>query len=99
MERFLAYLEREGITGWPRLESGKLNMKRKTFKDMSKAYPQLEGAAATSLRTRQNAHSEACGRRRRPESNGALAIQSQDVTHTAESLSMDLLAGGVAAIS
>lgn len=42
MERFLAYLEREGITGWPRLESGKLDMEQETFKDMCKVYPQLE---------------------------------------------------------
>jgi DNA polymerase I len=40
-ERFAAYLEREGIV-WPRLESGKLNMRRKTFEDMSKGWPQLE---------------------------------------------------------
>jgi hypothetical protein len=41
MEKFAAYLSREGI-GWPLLESGKLNMKRKTFEDMSKGWPQLE---------------------------------------------------------
>jgi DNA polymerase-1 len=41
MERFAAYLAREGIS-WPLLESGKLNMKRKTFEDMSKGWPQLE---------------------------------------------------------
>ena len=41
MERFTAYLEREGIA-WPRLETGKLNMRRKTFEDMSKGCPQLE---------------------------------------------------------
>src|SRR5262249_29781067 len=41
MERFAAYLTREGI-GWPLLESGKFNMKRKTFEDMSKGWPQLE---------------------------------------------------------
>jgi hypothetical protein len=41
MEKFAAYLAREGI-GWPLLESGKLNMKRKTFEDMSKGWPQLE---------------------------------------------------------
>ena len=41
MERFAAYLDREGIT-WPRLESGKLNMQRKTFEEMSKGWPQLE---------------------------------------------------------
>jgi DNA polymerase I len=42
MERFEAYLARAGIIGWPRLETGKLNLKRKTFEDMSKGWPQLE---------------------------------------------------------
>ena len=42
MERFGAYLTRAGITGWPLLETGKLNMRRKTFEDMSKGWPQLE---------------------------------------------------------
>jgi DNA polymerase-1 len=42
MERFIAYLERAGITGWPLLESGKLNMRRKTFEEMSNGWPQLE---------------------------------------------------------
>jgi hypothetical protein len=42
MERFEGYLEREGIGGWPRLESGKLNMRRKTLEDMAKGWPQLE---------------------------------------------------------
>jgi hypothetical protein len=42
LERFEAYLARAGITGWPRLETGKLNMRRKTFEDMSKGWPQLE---------------------------------------------------------
>jgi DNA polymerase-1 len=41
LERFEAYCARSGIA-WPRLESGKLNMKRKTFEDMSKGQPQLE---------------------------------------------------------
>ena len=41
VERFAAYLEREGIA-WPQLESGKLNMRRKTFEEMSKGWPQLE---------------------------------------------------------
>ena len=41
MERFAAYLAREGII-WPQLETGKLNMRRKTFEDMSKGWPQLE---------------------------------------------------------
>ena len=35
MERFVAYLAREGIV-WPLLESGKLNLKRKIFEDMCK---------------------------------------------------------------
>jgi hypothetical protein len=42
MERFAAYAAREGIA-WPTLESGKLNMRRKTFEEMSKGWPQLEG--------------------------------------------------------
>ena len=42
MERFAGYCAREGIV-WPMLESGKLNMKRKTFDEMSKGWPQLEG--------------------------------------------------------
>jgi DNA polymerase I len=43
MELFEAYLKREGLlAGWPRLESGKLAMKTKTFEDMSKGSPQLE---------------------------------------------------------
>jgi DNA polymerase family A len=42
LERFEAYCTREGIA-WPRLDSGKLNMRRKTFEDMSKGWPQLEG--------------------------------------------------------
>jgi DNA polymerase I len=41
-ERFAAYLAREGIA-WPQLETGNLNMRRKTFEDMSKGWPQLEG--------------------------------------------------------
>jgi DNA polymerase I len=43
MERFGAYLAREGILGgWPRTETGKLSTKRKVFEDMSKGWPQLE---------------------------------------------------------
>lgn len=41
MERFTAYLAREGIV-WPLLETGKPNMRRKTFDEMSKGWPQLE---------------------------------------------------------
>ena len=43
MELFIAYLEREGIlANWPRLESGKLDMKRKIFEDMSKVIRSLK---------------------------------------------------------
>jgi hypothetical protein len=41
IERFEALCARLGID-WPRLESGKLNLRRKTFESMCKAYPQLE---------------------------------------------------------
>jgi DNA polymerase family A len=40
-ERFEAYLARNNID-WPRLETGKLSLRRKTFEDMSKGYPALE---------------------------------------------------------
>ena len=39
--RFENYLTRNGID-WPRLETGKLNLRRKTFEDMSRGYPVLE---------------------------------------------------------
>jgi DNA polymerase-1 len=40
-EKFGEYLEREGIA-WPRTETGKLDLRRKTFEGMSKGHPQLE---------------------------------------------------------
>jgi DNA polymerase-1 len=42
MEKFGAYLDREGIA-WPRTETGRLDVKDQTFKDMCRVYPQLEG--------------------------------------------------------
>jgi DNA polymerase I len=43
MECFTAYLAHTGILdNWPRLASGKLDMRRKTFDSMSKAWPQIE---------------------------------------------------------
>jgi hypothetical protein len=43
MALFTGCLERMGILpSWPRLETGKLNMKRKIFESMTKAYPELE---------------------------------------------------------
>jgi DNA polymerase-1 len=41
MELFEAYLARAGID-WPRLETGKLNTKQKTFENMCRGRPQLE---------------------------------------------------------
>jgi hypothetical protein len=42
-ECFAAYLKREGLfDSWQRSETGKLSLKRKTFEDMTKGYPQLE---------------------------------------------------------
>jgi DNA polymerase I len=41
MELFDAYLTRQGID-WPRLDTGKLNMRRKTFENMTRGWPQLE---------------------------------------------------------
>jgi hypothetical protein len=41
LKLFAGYLEREGIV-WPLLETGDFNMKRKTFEDMAKGFPQLE---------------------------------------------------------
>ena len=40
-ELFEGYLARNGID-WPRLETGKLNLRRKTFENMCKAFPALE---------------------------------------------------------
>jgi DNA polymerase I len=43
MVRFEGYLSREGmLAGWPRTETGKLDMRRKTFEMMTKGWPQLE---------------------------------------------------------
>jgi DNA polymerase-1 len=41
IEQFKAYLARVDI-GWPLLETGKLNMKRKVWEDQSRGHPQLE---------------------------------------------------------
>ena len=41
VELFRQYLARAGI-GWPTLETGKLNLQRKTFEAMVKGWPQLE---------------------------------------------------------
>jgi DNA polymerase-1 len=42
-QRWIAYLKREGLYDlWPRLESGTLDMRRKTFENMSRGFPKLE---------------------------------------------------------
>jgi DNA polymerase-1 len=40
-ERFESYLTQQGID-WPRLVSGKLNLRRKTFENMTRGWPELE---------------------------------------------------------
>jgi hypothetical protein len=40
-EHFEAYLARQGIA-WPRLESGKVNLRRKVFENMTRGCPELE---------------------------------------------------------
>ena len=57
------------------------------------------GPAPAAPRARQDAQSQAGGRRRRPQSHGAVAVQGQDVAHAAEGVAVDLLAGGVAALA
>jgi DNA polymerase-1 len=42
MQRFVAMLAREGITGWPVTNTGKLDMKDKVFREMAKAHQVLE---------------------------------------------------------
>ena len=98
LEYFGKYLEREGIT-WPLTEKGKLSTKRKTFEDMAKGHPQLEG-----LRQLRHARDKmrkiklavgADGRNR----TVLWPLQGQDQSHAAESLAVDLLAGGLAALA
>ena len=44
MEKWIAYLKRENLYElWPRLPSGALDMRRKTFENMTRGFPQLEG--------------------------------------------------------
>jgi hypothetical protein len=40
--QFEQYLGRAGINGWPRHETGKLDMRRKTLEAMAKAWPEFE---------------------------------------------------------
>jgi hypothetical protein len=42
MQLFPTMLARKGITGWTVTETGKLDMKDKVFREMAKAYPELE---------------------------------------------------------
>src|SRR5262249_31111674 len=41
-DRFAAYLAREGIP-WPRLDTGRLDLKDDSFREMARAYPQQIG--------------------------------------------------------
>ena len=74
-------------------------MKRKTFEEMSKGYPQLEELrqlrhARDKMRTVKLAVG-ADGRNR----TVLWPFKAKTVTHTTESLSMDLLTSGVAALA
>ena len=42
MQLFAAMLERKGINGWPITDTGKHDMKDEVFRQMAKAYPELE---------------------------------------------------------
>ena len=42
MQRFIAMLAREGITGWPVTSTGKPDMKDKVFREMAKAHQVLQ---------------------------------------------------------
>ena len=98
IERFEALCARLGID-WPRLESGKLNLRRKTFESMCKAYPELE-----SLRQLRHARDKmrriklAVGQRR-PKSHGVVGVRLEDIPHTTEGIAVGILAGGVAALA
>ena len=61
-ELFEGYLARNGID-WPRLETGKLNLRRKTFENMCKAFPAAGGSTTASLCPRQDATHQAGGGR------------------------------------
>jgi hypothetical protein len=99
MQRFLAYLEREGITVWPRLESGKLNMKRKTFEDMSKGWPQLEELRQLHHMRDKMRTVKTCSGQRRQKSYGAVAVQIQNVPYAAAGCLLDFLTGRVATLA
>ena len=84
---------------WPLLESGKLNMRRKTFEDMTKGCPQLEELRQLRYARDKMRKVKLAVGARRPESHSAVAVQVQDVTHAAEGGAVDILAGGVVALA
>jgi hypothetical protein len=88
---FEAYLVRRGITGWPRLESGKLNMRRKTFENMTRGWPELE-----SLRQLKHARDKMRKIKLTVGPDGSVALQVEDRPHPAEGRALDILAGSVA---
>ena len=98
MERFAAYLAREGIA-WPLLETGKLNMRRKTFEDMTKGWPQLEELRQLRHARDKMRKSQTRCRRRRTQSHGVVAVQGQDLTHSAKGFAMDFFTGGMVAVA
>ena len=100
MERFAAYLAREGILG-----AGRGLRQRQARHATQDVREHVEGLAAArrpapaAPHARQDAQDQAGGRRRRPQSHGAVAVQGQDLAHATEGRAVDLLAGGVAALA
>ena len=95
--QFEQYCARAGID-WPRHETGKLNLRRKTFDSMSKAWPEVEASAPAAICPRQDAQDQACGRRRRSQPHGVMAVSVQDIAHATEGIAVDFLAGGLVAL-
>ena len=71
---------------------------RKTFENMSNGGPSWKIYVSCAMPATR-CDGQAGGRRRRPESHGAVAVQVQDFAVAAESLAMDFLAGGVAPLA
>ena len=98
MERFAAYLAREGIA-WPLLETGNAQHAAQDLRGNEQGLAAARRSAPTTPRPRQDAQDQARCRRRRPQSHGSLALQVQDVAHPAEGGAVDLLARGMAALA
>jgi len=97
--RFEEWTASEGIN-WPRKEdTGKLDLRRKTFESMAKAYPQQIEPLRQLRYIRDKLRSITVERRaRRQKPNGALALFVEDIAHATEGETLDILAVGVVAV-